>query len=148
MTVRIAYMTGEYPRATDVFIQREVAELRRQGFHVETFSVRQPAAAEQAMRYQNRRDVLCDGLKPAGWEVEPPKATMFVWAKIPAPYDRMGSLKFAFELMDKALVAAAPGSGFGEAGEGYLRLALVENEKRLQQAVRQIRRAFPVKEKA
>ena len=105
-------------------------------------------AAEQAMRYQNRRDVLCDGLKPAGWEVEPPKATMFVWAKIPAPYDRMGSLKFAFELMDKALVAAAPGSGFGEAGEGYLRLALVENEKRLQQAVRQIRRAFPVKEKA
>ncbi len=100
-------------------------------------------AAEQAQRYQRRRDILCEGLARAGWEAEKPRASMFVWAKIPAPYARMGSVKFAYELMEKALVAAAPGAGFGEAGEGYLRLALVENEKRLRQAVAQIRRAFP-----
>ena len=76
--------------------------------------------------------------------VSKPKATMFVWAPIPAPYRRRGSIRFAFDLMEKALVAAAPGIGFGEAGEGYLRLAVVENEKRLRQAVGQIRRAFPV----
>lgn len=101
-------------------------------------------AAEQRGRYQRRRDVLCSGLEKAGWEVEWPKATMFAWVKIPPPYNRLGSVKFAMELMEKANVAAAPGAGFGLAGEGYLRLALVENEKRLQQAIRQIRRAFPV----
>jgi len=101
-------------------------------------------AAEQAMRYQRRRDVLCDGLERAGWDIERPRATMFVWAKIPGPYRRIGSVKFAFELMEQALVAVAPGRGFGSEGEGFLRLALVENEKRLRQAVRQIRRAFPV----
>jgi alanine-synthesizing transaminase len=101
-------------------------------------------AAEQAMRYQRRRDILCDGLTRAGWAVEKPRASMFVWVKIPPPYAKMGSIKFAYEMMDKALVAAAPGAGFGEAGEGCLRLALVENEKRLRQAVAQIRRAFPV----
>lgn len=101
-------------------------------------------AAEQAARYQRRRDVLCDGLEGAGWDLQRPKATMFTWVKIPEPYRRMGSVKFAFALMEKALVAVAPGSGFGKEGEGHLRLALVENEKRLRQAVRQIRRAFPV----
>jgi len=101
-------------------------------------------AAEQAARYQARRDVLCNGLERAGWDVARPRATMFCWVKIPEPYRRMGSVKFAFELMEKALVAVAPGAGFGPEGEGYLRLALVENEKRLRQAVRQIRRAFPV----
>ena len=99
---------------------------------------------EQALKYQARRNVLCDGLERAGWEIDRPKATMFVWARIPSPYRRRGSMKFALELMEKALVAVAPGAGFGEEGEGFLRLALVENEKRLQQAVRQIRRAFPV----
>ena len=101
-------------------------------------------ALEQAMRYQRRRDVLCDGLERAGWTIERPKASMFVWARIPEPYAKMGSVKFAYALMEKALVSAAPGAGFGEAGEGYLRLALVENEKRLRQAVAQIRRTFPV----
>lgn len=101
-------------------------------------------AAAQAARYQKRRDVLCRGLERAGWEIERPKASMFVWAKIPQPYKRMGSMKFALALMDQALVSVAPGAAFGKSGEGYLRLALVENEKRLQQAVRQIRRAFPV----
>ncbi len=103
-----------------------------------------PDGAAQALVYQNRRDALCDGLERAGWDVTKPKATMFVWAPIPEPYRRRGSVKFAFDLMEKALVAAAPGAGFGEAGEGYLRLAVVENEKRLRQAVAQIRRAFPV----
>ena len=105
-------------------------------------------AAEQAQKYQARRDVLCDGLERAGWKIDRPKATMFVWARIPEPYRRMGSMKFARKLMDKALVSVAPGAGFGKEGEGYLRLALVENEKRLRQAVRQIRRAFPVPPKA
>jgi alanine-synthesizing transaminase len=98
----------------------------------------------QAHIYQERRDVLCEGLARAGWEVEKPKATMFVWAKIPEPYAAMGSIEFAIQCLDKAEVAVSPGRGFGEDGEGYLRIGLVENEERLRQAVRQLRRAFPV----
>jgi alanine-synthesizing transaminase len=98
----------------------------------------------QAKIYEQRRDVLCEGLSRAGWEVEPPKATMFAWVKIPEPYQAMGSIEFAMQCLQKAEVAVAPGRGFGEDGEGYLRVALVENEQRLRQAVRQIRRAFPV----
>ncbi len=101
---------------------------------------------EQANVYAHRRDCLCDGLNQAGWDVEKPKASMFVWAKIPKPYSDMGSIEFAMQCLQKAEVAVAPGRGFGEDGEGYLRIALVENEKRLQQAIRQIRRAFPVDE--
>ena len=99
---------------------------------------------EQAALYQQRRDVLCEGLARAGWQIEPPNATMFVWVKIPEPYRQMGSIEFAMECLKKAEVAVAPGRGFGEDGEGYLRIALVENEQRLRQAVRQLRRAFPV----
>jgi len=99
---------------------------------------------EQANIYQQRRDVLCEGLARAGWQIEPPKATMFVWVQIPEPYRQMGSIEFAMECMQKAEVAVAPGRGFGEDGEGYLRIAVVENEQRLRQAVRQLRRAFPV----
>jgi alanine-synthesizing transaminase len=69
---------------------------------------------------------------------------MFAWMPIPEPYREMGSIEFTLEMLKKAEVAVAPGRGFGEDGEGYLRIALVENENRLQQAVRQIRRAFPV----
>jgi alanine-synthesizing transaminase len=98
----------------------------------------------QAAIYQQRRDVVCEGLTRAGWEVECPKATMFVWAKIPEPYAQMGSIEFAIQCLDKAEVAVSPGRGFGEDGEGYLRIGLVENEERLRQAVRQLRRAFPV----
>ncbi|GAB4533790.1 MAG: aminotransferase class I/II-fold pyridoxal phosphate-dependent enzyme [Anaerolineae bacterium] len=98
----------------------------------------------QARVYEQRRDVLCEGLSRAGWEIEPPKATMFAWVKIPEPYRAMGSIEFAMQCLQKAEVAVAPGRGFGEDGEGYLRVALVENEQRLRQAVRQIRRAFPV----
>jgi len=98
-------------------------------------------APRQALVYQNRRDVLCDGLGRIGWEMEKPKASMFVWAKMPKAFEHMGSIDFALWLMENAEVAVSPGRGFGDYGEGYLRLALVENEQRLKQAVRQIDRA-------
>lgn len=97
---------------------------------------------KQAQIYQNRRDVLCEGLQRIGWPVTKPKAGMFVWVKIPEPFDKMGSMNFAIEMMNRANVAVAPGIGFAEEGEGYLRLALVENENRIRQALRQMRRAM------
>lgn len=92
--------------------------------------------------YQDRRDVLCEGLKAAGWPVEPPKATMFVWAKIPDFYQSMGSLEFCKKLLKDAKVAVSPGIGFGEHGEGYVRFALIENEHRTRQAIRGIKDMF------
>jgi len=92
--------------------------------------------------YQQRRDVLCDGLARYGWNIPKPKATMFVWAPIPEEFRPMGSINFALKLIEEAEVAVAPGRGFGDAGEGFLRIALVENEKRLKQAVRQIGRCM------
>ena len=103
--------------------------------------------AVQAQLYQNRRDVMCEGLERMGWPVEKPKAGMFVWVKIPEPWCRMGSLKFAIEMMERANVAVTPGAGFGEEGDGYLRLALVENENRIRQGLRQMRRALTEMEK-
>lgn len=92
--------------------------------------------------YKKRRDVLVDGLSRAGWKVEKPAATMFVWAEIPGPYAGMGSLEFAKYLLREAKVAVSPGIGFGPSGEGYVRFALVENEHRTAQAVRGIRKAL------
>ncbi len=89
--------------------------------------------------YQRRRDVLCEGLSHAGWPVEKPKATMFVWAPIPEPYREMGSLEFSKKLLREAKVAVSPGIGFGEQGDGYVRFGLIENEHRTRQAVRGIR---------
>jgi len=87
--------------------------------------------------------VLVDGLERIGWEVTKPKASMFVWARYPLAWrERMGSIDFAMKLIEEAEVAVSPGRGFGEAGEGYLRLALVENEHRLRQAVRQMARCL------
>ena len=97
----------------------------------------------QAARYKLRRDVLIDGLGRIGWEVDPPRAGMFVWAKVPEAWtEKMSTMDFAMLLLDKGDVAVSPGSGFGESGEGYVRLALVENENRLRQAVRQIGRCL------
>ena len=97
----------------------------------------------QVAEYQTRRDVLVDGLNRLGWNVQTPKASMFVWAQIPEPWrSSMGSIDFTMKLLEEAEVAVSPGRGFGEAGEGYLRLALIENEQRLRQAVRQIGRAL------
>ncbi len=89
--------------------------------------------------YQKRRDVLIDGLKKAGWEVAPPRGSMFVWAQIPEPFRKLGSLEFAKLLLEKALVAVSPGVGFGPLGEGFVRFALVENEQRIRQATRGIK---------
>jgi alanine-synthesizing transaminase len=101
------------------------------------------AVEAQAAIYQRRRDVLCEGLERIGWPIERPKASMFVWAKIPEPWaSQMKSLDFAMKLLQEGDVVVSPGAGFGPAGEGYLRLALVENENRLRQAVRQIGRCL------
>lgn len=101
------------------------------------------AVEAQAALYQARRNVLCDGLRRLGWDITPPRAGMFVWAKIPEPWaSRMTTMDFAMKLLEVADVAVSPGSGFGPAGEGYLRMALVENESRLRQAVRQIGRCL------
>ena len=90
--------------------------------------------------YQSRRDVLCTGLNAAGWHVTPPKATMFVWAKIPDFYQALGSVEFSKKLLTEAQVAVSPGIGFGEYGEGYVRFGLIENEHRIRQAIRSIKR--------
>ena len=89
--------------------------------------------------YQYRRDVLCEGLTAAGWPVEKPKATMFVWAEIPDMYKHLGSLEFAKKLLQEAKVAVSPGIGFGEYGDDHVRFSLIENEQRTRQAVRGIR---------
>ena len=100
----------------------------------------QDCVAAVRERYRRRRDLLVDGLARAGWRIPKPKATMFCWAPIPEPFRSMGSLAFAKLLLEEAEVAVAPGIGFGEYGEGYVRMALVENRQRLRQAVRNIRR--------
>jgi alanine-synthesizing transaminase len=92
--------------------------------------------------YQSRRDALCDGLARIGWEVEPPKGTMFVWAPIPEPYRELGSVEFASMLVKEAKVATSPGVGFGPGGDGHVRFALIENEQRIGQGVRNLRRAL------
>jgi alanine-synthesizing transaminase len=88
--------------------------------------------------YQKRRDALVDGLKRAGWVVAPPRGSMFLWAQIPEQFRRLGSLEFSKLLLEKALVAVSPGTGFGPLGEGFVRFALVENEHRIRQATRAI----------
>ncbi|MBU2821009.1 aminotransferase class I/II-fold pyridoxal phosphate-dependent enzyme, partial [Acidithiobacillus caldus] len=92
--------------------------------------------------YEQRRDVLCDGLNSAGWTVERPRATMFVWAPIPETWRDKGSLEFAKMLLERAKVAVSPGIGFGELGDGYVRFGLVENEQRTRQAIRGIKHLF------
>jgi len=100
----------------------------------------QACVDEIAANYQKRRDVLIDGLAREGWGIAKPKATMFVWAKIPEKYREMGSLEFSKFLLREAKVAVAPGIGFGSHGEQYVRFALVENTQRINQAVKGIRK--------
>ena len=100
-----------------------------------------PAYPERVREiYESRRNALCDGLNRIGWDVEPPRGTMFVWAPIPEEYVELGSLEFALKLAREADVAVSPGVGFGDGGDGHVRFALVENEERIRQATRQIRR--------
>ena len=97
----------------------------------------------QSKIYEGRRNALADGLNRLGWNVTKPKAGMFLWAPIPEPWkSRMSTMDFAMMLLEKGDVAVSPGSGFGESGEGYLRMSLVENENRLKQAVKQIQRCL------
>jgi len=95
---------------------------------------------EIRLRYQARRDVLIKGLNDAGWKVESPKATMFVWAKIPSTLRSLGSLEFSKRLLKEAEVAVSPGIGFGDYGEGFVRFSLIENQHRTRQAIRNIKK--------
>jgi alanine-synthesizing transaminase len=92
--------------------------------------------------YQARRDVLCEGLNRIGWEIERPRGTMFVWAPIPEAYEEMGSLEFSSFLVKEANVATSPGEGFGPGGDRHVRFALIENEQRTRQAIRNLRNAL------
>ncbi|PKL94337.1 MAG: alanine transaminase, partial [Gammaproteobacteria bacterium HGW-Gammaproteobacteria-8] len=102
----------------------------------------QNCVREIAELYRKRRDVLCEGLNAAGWEVERPRGTMFVWAPIPEQYKHLGSLEFSKKLLADAKVAVAPGIGFGSYGDDHVRFGLIENEHRTRQAVRGIRDMF------
>ena len=102
----------------------------------------QDCVEEVRSKYQARRDVLARGLHEAGWMVEIPKASMYIWAEIPEPYRAMGSLEFAKKLLNEARVAVSPGVGFGEMGDDHVRFALIENEHRIKQAVRGIKDMF------
>ena len=95
---------------------------------------------EMRETYRRRRDVLVESFSRAGWNVPPPRASMFAWSPIPEPFQTLGSVEFAKLLVEKAEVAVSPGTGFGERGEGFVRIALVENEQRIRQAARNIRR--------
>ena len=99
----------------------------------------QQCVADIREMYRSRRDALCDGLNAAGWHVEKPRGTMFVWAPIPPRYRHLGSLEFAKKLLLEAKVAVSPGIGFGEYGDNHVRFALIENEHRTRQAIRGIR---------
>ncbi len=95
---------------------------------------------EACQIYQNRRDILCDGLNKIGWEITPPKATMFAWAKIPEHLRHMGSMEFSKLLLNEAHVAVQPGIGFGNGGDDYVRFALIENELRTKQALKSMKK--------
>jgi alanine-synthesizing transaminase len=102
----------------------------------------QDCVEEVRLKYQKRRDVVVKGLHDIGWMVENPKASMYVWAKIPEFYAKLGSLEFAKKLLQDAKIAVSPGIGFGDYGDDHVRIALIENEHRLRQAVRGVREMF------
>jgi alanine-synthesizing transaminase len=97
---------------------------------------------ETVLTYQKRRDVFVDGLRKIGFEVPRPKATMYLWVPIPEKFREMGSLDFSMKLLREAEVLVSPGRAFGDLGEGYIRISLVENEQRISQAIRNIKRAL------
>jgi alanine-synthesizing transaminase len=102
----------------------------------------QDCVADIVATYRSRRDVLIEGLHKLGWEVPKPRGTMFVWAPIPEPFRHLSALDFAMHLLREAKVTVSPGTGFGEGGEGYVRFALIENEERTRQALRNLKRIF------
>ena len=102
----------------------------------------QDCVADICETYRVRRDVLCEGMNALGWPIEKPKATMFVWAKIPEPFAELGSLEFSKRLLAEAKVAVSPGVGFGDYGDDHVRISLIENEHRTRQALRGIKKMF------
>jgi alanine-synthesizing transaminase len=100
----------------------------------------QDCVKEMRATYRRRRDVLVESFSRAGWPVPSPRASMFAWAPIPEPFKSLGSVDFSKLLVEKAEIAVSPGIGFGEYGEGHVRIALVENEQRIRQAARNVRR--------
>jgi alanine-synthesizing transaminase len=102
----------------------------------------QDCVEEIRQTYEKRRDVMVKGLREAGWAVENPKASMYVWAQIPEAYSGLGSIGFTKRLLEEARIAVAPGIGFGDYGDGHVRIALIENEHRLRQAARGVREMF------
>ena len=146
--------THRYPAADGLaHLRREIALNYQKDYDYGIFSAIQVAGIvamrncdaevdEQVAGYRDRRDILCAALEKMDWPVKKPQAGMFVWARLPQPFEKMVSMQFALQLMQEANVAVAPGIGFGEEGENYLRLALVENEHRIRQALRQMRRAL------
>ena len=103
--------------------------------------------SRQVEIYKQRRDLLCAELHKIGWEIKIPKGGMFVWAKIPEPFTQMGSMRFVYEMIDRANVAMTPGVGFSQEGEGYIRIALVENENRILEALERIKKTLVSLEK-
>ena len=102
----------------------------------------QDCVAQIRETYRSRRDVLVTGLNRLGWAVDLPKATMFVWARIPEGYRSLGSMEFSKKLLAEAKVAVSPGIGFGDRGDGFVRFSLIENEERSRQALRGIKQMF------
>jgi alanine-synthesizing transaminase len=102
----------------------------------------QECVEEIRKTYEKRRDVMVKGLHDIGWMVDNPRASMYIWAKIPAFYEKMGSIEFTKRLLEEAKIAVSPGIGFGDYGDGHVRIALIENEHRLRQALRGIREMF------
>ena len=109
---------------------------------IEALSGPQECVEEVRKEYEHRRDVMVKGLHDLGWMVEKPKASMYIWAELPEFYKSMGSVEFSKRLLEKAKVAVSPGIGFGEYGEGFVRIALIENADRIRQALRGIRQMF------
>ena len=109
---------------------------------IEALDGDQTCVKEICNMYESRRDILCSGLESIGWKVDKPKATMFVWVKIPEHYREMGSLEFSKELINRAKVGVSPGIGFGSYGDEYVRICLIENEHRIRQTIRGIRNMF------
>lgn len=109
---------------------------------IEALNGPQECVEEVRKEYEHRRDVMVKGLHDLGWMVEKPKASMYIWAELPEFYKSMGSVEFSKRLLEKAKVAVSPGIGFGEYGEGFVRIALIENADRIRQALRGIRQMF------
>jgi alanine-synthesizing transaminase len=109
---------------------------------IEALNGPQDCVEQVRKEYEHRRDVMVSGLHAIGWEVENPKASMYIWAELPDFYKPMGSVEFSKRLLKEAKVAVSPGIGFGEYGEGFVRIALIENTERIRQALRGIKEMF------